>query len=77
MKAREILIAIWKKCNGDWDAIFKVIRNKEYIDEDFSLEGIDPSKYVTLLDEDYPQDLKQSYKPPFVLVRKEKEYEVY
>lgn len=69
MKGRELLIAIWKKCNGDWDAIYKALINKEYIDEDFSLEGIDPSKYVTLLDEDYPQDLKQSYKPPFVLER--------
>ena len=69
METREILIAIWKKCNGDWDAIYKVLRNKEYIDVELSLEGVDTSKYVTLLDEDYPQDLKQSYKPPFVFER--------
>lgn len=69
MEARNILIAIWKKCNGDWDAIYKVLRDKEYIDEDFSLDGVDTSQYVTLLDEEYPQWLKQSYKPPFVLMK--------
>lgn len=54
---------------GDWDKIYGNIRNKKT----FDLDEIDRtvklinSKFVTILDEDYPQILKNVYKPPFVL----------
>ena len=71
MEAREILIAIWKKNNGDWDRIYKELREKKYVNENYDiyLEGVNASEYITLLDDDYPLDLKISYKPPFVLRR--------
>ena len=69
MKARDVLIAIWKKNNGVWEDIYKDLVNKVY-PEDEEIETEDNGKYITLLDEDYPEDLKHQYKPPFVLVRK-------
>lgn len=67
-KAREILIALWEQYNGVWEEIYKAIIEKKYIDEDLT-PTVDTSKYITLLDEDYPIELKQSYKPPFVIER--------
>lgn len=59
--------------DGDWDEIFKVIKNKESI----NVEEIDDklslltTKYVTLVDEDYPLSFKRKLnKPPFVLFYK-------
>ena len=69
MKARDLLIAIWKKNNGVWEDIYEDLKNKVYPNEE-EIDTIDNDKYITLLDEEYPLDLKYSYKPPFVLVRK-------
>lgn len=69
LKARDIIIAIWKKYNGNWERIYQAIANKEEIDAEEFLKDIDTNNYVTLLDDEYPQDIKQSYKPPFVLIK--------
>lgn len=69
MKSREILIylaIIWK---GDWNLIYEALLSKEKLDEDVIKSTISKldSKAVTLLDDDYPQQLKMICKPPFVL----------
>ena len=69
MKARELLISIWIKNDKDWDDTYHDIKHKIY-PEDKDMENIDFDNYITILDEDYPQHLKQVYRPPFVLEKK-------
>lgn len=69
MKGRDVLIALWIKHNKDWNAMYYSIQTKEYFDVNHYLEGVDTSKYLTILDEDYPRDLLRSFRPPFVLER--------
>lgn len=69
MKARDILIALHIKCNGDWDDIFYHLRNKTDLNWEELLDGVDTSKCITLLDEDYPPHLKYLYRPEFVICK--------
>ena len=72
MQARDILIAIWLKANKDWDEMYSIIKDKVKFDFAKQLEGIDTSKYVTIIDPDYPESLKAGFitaKHPFVLPR--------
>ena len=72
MKARDILIALWIKSEKDWDKTYHSLRNKEYFDVEPYLEGVDTSKFVTILDEEYPRELLKGFRPPFVLERKDR-----
>lgn len=68
MTARERLIALHIKYEGDWDAIYENIRDKNIPDDlEKCVEDVDLDMYCTILDEDYPQRLKQRFKPPFVI----------
>lgn len=72
MESRIILIALYKKYNGNWRKIYDAILNKEDIDSKeneryVELAKRDASKYVTLLDENYPEPYKQVYHPPIVV----------
>lgn len=67
LSGREILIALAIKHNGNWDKIYESIRSKDSDDLTKYLEKIDTNNCITLLDESYPQILKQIYQPPFVL----------
>lgn len=69
ISARDLLIAIWIKCDKNWDKTYQAILNKDSINEEEILKDIDTSRYITLLDSDYPKELKQTYRPPFVLER--------
>ena len=69
MTGRDILIALYIRNKGDWDAMWDSIRNKKAIDVDKYLDGIDTGRYITILDNEYPSVLKESYKPPFVFER--------
>lgn len=71
MKAREILLFYSMIYNGDWKAINQQLH--EHSDEDPDekemkkvIKGV-KSNYITCLDEEYPESLKQSKMPPFVL----------
>ena len=68
MKAREVLIALHIKYDGDWDRIYRDVILKN-VDED--LEGYVNEEaadyFITILDEDYPERLKHRNKPPFVI----------
>lgn len=67
-----ILVYFAMKYNGDWDEIYSAINRKERVDKAEMNALIDTLdyNYITLLDEYYPQQLKPTYKPPFVLFYK-------
>ncbi|WKX02545.1 DNA-processing protein DprA [Candidatus Mycoplasma mahonii] len=67
-----ILIYFAIKYKGDWDKIFKALEEKEKvpISEMNKLEEelkTSDQKIITILDINYPNKLKEAYKPPFVL----------
>ena len=70
MKAREILIYLSLDRNGDWDDIYDDIssKRKDFTFEDYqSLAKNLKCNVLTLMDDNYPECLKQIRKPPFVL----------
>ncbi len=69
MNGREILIASAIKVNGDWDALLRIIKNKEKMPEEEATKLLSEmkSKAVTIIDDDYPESLKRCPKPPIVL----------
>lgn len=69
--ARNILIGLNKVCNGDWDDIYYHIRHQTDMDFEKILDGVDTSKYITLMDKDYPEHLRNVPRPPFVIDRAE------
>jgi DNA processing protein len=72
IKGRDILVWLSIKYEGDWNSIYQAIKNKELVDEEQVTKSINDvsDKYVTIIDEDYPEKLKKIYKPPFVLYYK-------
>lgn len=72
MNSKEILLALAIKHQGDWNGIYTDLENKtlvsqEDIDKALNLVNSKGVKFITILDEEYPYGLKQSFKPPFVL----------
>ena len=71
----DILIYFYEKYDGDWDDIYKAIQRKERVDateaKSFLKKYRDKYDYVTLIDNEYPDEYKANYKPPFV-IRKRK-----
>ena len=68
----KVLLYFSLKYEGDWDKIYKALENKEKISHT-SLENVVnqiDSDYITILSHLYPQNLKATYKPPFVLFYK-------
>lgn len=65
----KILLYFSLKYNGDFDMIYHALKTKEPMDyEYFELlkKGIN-CRYTTIISDDYPEQLKNIYKPPFVL----------
>ena len=65
----KILLYFSLKYNGDFNKIYKAIKEKELVSKNL-LENIESkikSKYVTLVDKEYPDCLKHIANPPFVL----------
>ncbi len=70
MQPREILISLAVKFDGDWILIYHSIKLKKYYeDEEEVLRNCRniKCKALTIMDPEYPQQLKQVKKPPFVL----------
>lgn len=78
---RDAIIALDIYFNHDWDKIFEAITSRDIsiftVPED--LITIETHKYsliaegymfLVLIDEDYPQNIKHAYKPPFVIYHK-------
>lgn len=71
-QARDILIYLHLKYHGDWDRIYQDIKDKEYVD-DFIISKDLTEKFVTIIDEEYPKDLRNIVKPSFAIDRREVE----
>ncbi len=69
VSAREILLYLSIKYEGEWDLICKAIVERESINDEelkqclLSFKG----RYITICDENYPSKFNKIYKPPFVL----------
>lgn len=73
MKPQEILISLAIKFGGDWDLIYQSLKlKKDYEDEQEVLENCRNlnCQAVTIMDPEYPDQLKKVRKPPFVLFYK-------
>ena len=69
LKGRNILLYLVKKYNSDFDTIISAIRNKEDVIEE-EVEKVvfsTKTKFITLLDAEYPTKLKSCFRPPFCL----------
>lgn len=72
MTARDILILLSVKNKGNWEDIFLDIRTKASISDEAVQEVLEKLevagvKTITLIDDNYPELLRHTYKPPFVL----------
>lgn len=69
VSAREILLYLSIKHEGEWDSICKAIVDHEPINDEelkqilLSFKG----NYITICDDNYPSKFNKIYKPPFVL----------
>lgn len=71
IKAKELLVAVAAKNNGDWDKEYLCIKNKEmWTDEEIEKFSHLADQVMTILDEDYPMTWKSSMKPPLILFYK-------
>lgn len=71
---RDIILYFANKYFGDWERIYDAIEKQEDVDFD-ELDIIKEEigdEYVTVLDDDYPKELKLIDRPPFVLFFKGK-----
>ncbi|MFA5235908.1 MAG: DNA-processing protein DprA [Bacilli bacterium] len=69
IKGRDIIIHLAIKYEGDWNRIYEAIKAKEpatVAEVGASMEQL-KSETLTIIDDDYPENLKRIYKPPFVL----------
>ena len=69
MESRENLLYLALKYKGEWNAIYSDVSGHVEIDEKEAKALISKvnCNYITILDEEYPESLRDSYKPPFVL----------
>ncbi len=58
------------KYQGDWDSVYEAIANKEKIDlknlDDFNTTD-SSIKYISIIDERYPENFKEIYMPPLII----------
>lgn len=69
LTSEEILVGLAIKYQGDWNNIYKGLLDPQDrdLDEYFEAAKKMKCKYITFLSPDYPQYLKESFRPPFVL----------
>ena len=69
MTTREIAIYFSLKYKGDWEKIFNAFSTKEEFDEKEAKKVLATlsTKAITVFDDEYPENLKSVYRPPFVL----------
>ncbi len=69
MDSRNMIIAYAVKYEGQWDLIYEKLCKKEFLEDEEALRYLSMvnSNVITILDNVYPDYLRQIYKPPFVL----------
>jgi len=75
MKGRDILIYLAIKYRNNWDAMYEAIKEKEIINEEDLKPALEKIKgeVITIIDENYPKELKTKVKPPFVIFLSEED----
>lgn len=66
---REIILYFAYKYFGDWKRIYDALETQENIDEEKfeEFKKNNNGKYITIFDNEYPNDLRRCSKPPFIL----------
>lgn len=69
IKARNLVAYLAVKYNQNWNDIYNAIINKEPVDNETVEKTLATLKgeYITIIDDEYPSELKGSYRPPFVI----------
>ena len=71
LRTKKLLVAVSVKNNGDWDKEYRFIKDEQKpTREEIEKFSTLADQVVTILDEDYPKQLKSYEKPPFVLFYK-------
>ena len=72
MTARELLLYISHRHGGEWTAMMRAIKAKETVSSQEVTDFASTHKrnYITLLDPEYPESLKEIVQPPLVLYYK-------
>ena len=72
MEPRNVLAALAIKCNGEWNKIYESIKSRNTLKatEIISILENNKTKFITIIDDEYPTILKNIYKPPIVLFYK-------
>lgn len=66
--ARNLLLAVFVKNQGDWDKTLSDINDKRFVDSEYIDKCLaSQSSFISITDQDYPEYLKNSYKTPFIL----------
>jgi hypothetical protein len=75
MKGRDILLYLAVKYRNNWDAMYEAIKEKELINEEDLKPALEKIKgeVITIIDENYPEELKRTLKPPFVIFLSEED----
>jgi len=65
----EIILYFTKKYDGDWEAIYKAINDKESVELKDIQSVFDDvrTNYLSIIDRDYPNKFKDIFMPPFSL----------
>jgi DNA processing protein len=69
LKANFILLYFVYKYNSDIDLVLRALKDKEEVNADEINDVVEKtkSKFITILDNEYPEDLKKIDRPPIVL----------
>lgn len=69
MLGKDLLVYLSLKYKGDFKKIVNAIHKKETVKDEVALKEIKKvkSKYITVLDDEYPDELRSIYMPPLVL----------
>jgi len=69
MLVRDVILYFALKYKGDWNLIYKAIKDLEDIDVDEydDLKKKLKANFITILDNEYPEKLKNISRPPYVL----------
>ena len=81
LTARQILLTLNAKFNGNWDKIYHAIVNKcdapTQAEYDMYAKDGDFDNLITIIDSDYPAARRNTYKPAFVIKRDALTYGVF
>ena len=69
LDVNKVLLTMCIVNSGDWDKIYDCIKDKKVFNDSVIKEtaSLNTEKYITLVDSNYPVQLKNTHKPPFVV----------